>query len=349
MVHRPNGRSISVLQGKGATLDAARMSGFMEAAETYHAETIDAPLRRASLSELSHSAPVVCDGLPLSCNSRFDPDLPLLWIEGEELVERRRVWVPYELVHADYSLPPPEDGGCFSMSSTGLAGGNHISEATAHGLYEVVERDAVTLWLLRADEAQQASRIDPASIDDPLCLSVLEKIERAGLVAQVWDATSDLGVPAFLCRLHDPAAEGGTGAIPEGAGCHMAREIALLRALTEAVQSRLTMIAGVRDDLFRPLYRMQRPRQADGGKAPPGAKSFRSVPTYESDDVQGDIDWLLQRLQSAGLNQAVVVDLAKPAIGIPVVRVIVPGLEDGWHQPDYEPGPRALAAFGPMP
>jgi ribosomal protein S12 methylthiotransferase accessory factor len=347
MVHRPNGRSIAVLQGKGATLAAARMSGFMEAAETYHAETIEAPLRHASHDALSREAAVACDGLPRGCNSRFRPDLPLRWIEGVDLIGGGPVWVPYELVHTDYRVPAPADGGCFSTCSTGLAGGSHKIEAIAHGLCEVIERDAVTLWLLRSDADQRMSRIDPASVDDPLCRSVLDRIAAAGLVAQVWDVTSDLGVAAFLCRLHDPEAQ--AGAIPEGAGCHLAREVALLRALTEAMQSRLTVIAGVRDDLFWPLYETAPPPLPglEAGDGP--GKPFRSVPTGACEDLQDDVDVLLRRLEGIGLHSAIVVDLTKPAIGIPIVRVLVPGLEDGWHQPDYEPGPRALAAFAWQP
>ena len=39
-----------------------------------------------------------------------------------------------------------------------------------------------------------------------------------------------------------------------GSGCHLSADIALSRALTEAAQSRLTVIAGSRDDLFRSTY-----------------------------------------------------------------------------------------------
>ena len=37
---RPNSRSIAQHQGKGATLDAAKASAVMEAAETWHAESV---------------------------------------------------------------------------------------------------------------------------------------------------------------------------------------------------------------------------------------------------------------------------------------------------------------------
>ena len=43
--------------------------------------------------------------------------------------------------------------------------------------------------------------------------------------------------------------------LPEfGAGCHPSRDIALLRALTEAAQARTTFIAGSRDDMAKILH-----------------------------------------------------------------------------------------------
>jgi ribosomal protein S12 methylthiotransferase accessory factor YcaO len=40
-----------------------------------------------------------------------------------------------------------------------------------------------------------------------------------------------------------------------GSGCHPYRRIALSRAITEALQSRLTHISGVRDDVYWSSYR----------------------------------------------------------------------------------------------
>jgi ribosomal protein S12 methylthiotransferase accessory factor YcaO len=52
-----------------------------------------------------------------------------------------------------------------------------------------------------------------------------------------------------------------------------------------------------------------------------------------------------------GIRQVVVVDLTKPEIGLPVVRVVVPGLEgpDKGGRSDYAPGPRARAMLGDRP
>src|SRR5258708_9957373 len=56
-VYRPNSRSISVSQGKGANLAAAQASGLMESIEAYHAENINLPLRLASYRDTSRLVP----------------------------------------------------------------------------------------------------------------------------------------------------------------------------------------------------------------------------------------------------------------------------------------------------
>jgi ribosomal protein S12 methylthiotransferase accessory factor len=69
------------------------------------------------------------------------------------------------------------------------------------------------------------------------------------------------------------------------------------------------------------------------------------VPSFEADDIAADVDWMLRRLASAGMAQALVVDLTMPEYGLPVVRVVVPGLEGPDKGPgsDYVPGARARA------
>ena len=41
----------------------------------------------------------------------------------------------------------------------------------------------------------------------------------------------------------------------------------------------------------------------------------------------GTASWELERLREAGIDEVGVVDLSLPEFGIPVVRVVVPGLE----------------------
>ena len=47
----------------------------------------------------------------------------------------------------------------------------------------------------------------------------------------------------------------------------------------------------------------------------------------DNDDFLADIKHVMARLKAAGLDRVIVVDLTRGEIGVPVVRVIVPGLE----------------------
>ncbi|HYO52705.1 YcaO-like family protein [Archangium sp.] len=347
-VCRPNARSLSVSQGKGLDLAAARASGLMEAVESYHAEHIDLPLRRASYEELRTNHPVVAvDALPrLSVNS-FHPAMRLLWVEGRDLLDGTPLWLPFELVHTDFTLPLPDGSGSFLMSSNGLSSGNHPLEAISHGLCEVVERDATTLWHLRSEESQHQTRLELSTVDDPVCLQVLERFERAGMEVAVWETTTDVGLASFSCLLAERSPEPLRPRAPtSGAGCHPAREVALLRALTEAAQVRLTLISGARDDMgvarcyeaFRDpaVWRLQVERMH---REPP-VRHFQDVPSFVGRSFDEDVAWELERLAAAGLHQVVVVDLTRPEFRIPVVRVVVPGLEALHDAPGYVPGTR---------
>jgi ribosomal protein S12 methylthiotransferase accessory factor len=353
MVCRPNSRSLAVSQGKGLTLTAARASGLMEAAEGYHAERITLPLKLASYNELRFTHAVTDPAvLARLSTSAFHGDLRLLWIEGWDAVAGTAVWLPYESVHTDFTLPLPPGSGCFPLTGNGLASGNHRLEAMSHALAEVIERDADALWEIAGPEAWTRTRLDLGSVDDPACCEVLDRLDGAGVSVAAWETTSDLGVAAFRCVILDRSVNPVRPLGPnQGTGCHPSRGVALLRALTEAVQSRLTGIAGSRDDLRRSRYAALQDLDAlevlQAGLAAPGPRrDFRDAPDWEGNTFEEDLLWMLGRLSAAGLHQVLAVDLTRPGLEIPVVRVVVPGLESSPHVPGYLPGLRARTAAG---
>ena len=345
---RPNSRSLSVSQGKGATLEAAKVSAVMEALELYHAERIHLPLIYGSVRELSRFELVDTERLPSVQRSRFHHDLPILWIEGHDLVTGSGRWVPFEMVHASARVPAPAGSGCFSATSNGLASGNHLVEAMLHAVCEVIERDSTTMWEASLDRRPD-TRLDLTSIDDDVCRRLLTRLAEANVAVAVWSTTTDCGVPAFICEIVDA---GANGELPlssfTGMGCHPSRSVALSRAITEAVQCRLTYIAGSRDDLFRREYSPtftanQRPRYADLRLAEPTI-TFADIVEFSAPTIREDLDWVLERLGAMGCEQVIVVELSKPEYGVPVVRVIIPGLEGPDDDPSYVAGPRALRA-----
>ena len=348
MACRPLSRSIAVSQGKGLTATEAKVSAFMEAAETFHSETITLPLKLAAYDQLRRDHPVIeVGGLPRSQLGDFNPAKSILWIAGRSVAGAEELWLPFELVSTNYTLPQPEGSFAFAANTNGLASGNSFAEAALHGVCELIERDAITLWRLGGDDSRMDAKMDPASVDSQLCRDLLDRYAAADLDVGLWNVTSDIEVPVFLCAV---AERSDTAVEAElGAGCHPDREVALLRALTEAAQSRTTRISGSRDDYVPESYdsaaKLARNRTARLWLADPPRRSFTEAPNLSGSSTDGDLDRVLARLREKGIEQVVAVDLTKPDIGLPVVRAVAAGLEGAYQGAgsDYRPGPRAQA------
>jgi len=346
---RPNSRSVSVAQGKGLDLTQAMASALMEAIEGFHAEELG-PGRRSSYREIAANGAVVDPASLCSTGRTFDTNATISWLQGYDLLQQEPCWVPAEVVHTDYTQPLD---GFFLAGSNGLASGNHLVEAINAGICELVERDAVAVWSASGFRARAQRALDVASADDSDCQALLAKYREAGVAVRLWNVTTEIGIPVFICDIWDPsAAEPGRLRHFHGAGCHPDRTVALTRALTEAAQTRLTYIAGMRDDLLPAEY--EEPPNADIVDALLDAlcaesvpHSFSEAPSLAADDLCEDLRWSLERLRSAQFSRTVAVDLTRADFVIPVVRVVIPGLEGDVRHPHYTPGPRARRAAAP--
>lgn len=343
---RPNSRSVSVSQGKGLDLPQAMASALMEAAEGFHAEEIE-PGCRAAYRDLARGEGVVEPETLCGTGRRFDPAAEIGWIAGHDLLRGAGCWLPAAIVHTDYTQPLD---GFFLAGSNGLASGNHPVEALIAAICELVERDALALWQAGGIIRQASRRLDPASVGDPDCRALIDRYVEIGFSLRLWDITTDTGIPAFHCRIGDPA-PGDPRWLRrfQGSGCHPDPSVALARALTEAAQTRLTYIAGIRDDLLPAKYR--EPANAeiadalfDALAAQSDPVLFAAIPGIATDDLARDLRVLLRRLRDSGIERVVAVDLARAEFGLPVVRVVIPGLEGDPRHPLYRPGPRARAA-----
>lgn len=332
MVYRPNARSLAVSQGKGLTLAAAQASGLMEALEVWHAERITLPLKLASHDELRFTHEVAdLARLPRRAGGTFRDDLRLLWIEAHELHREGRAWVPFELVHIDLTHPSPPGSGAFPCSTNGLASGNTLDEATLHAITEVIEREGYQEFLDLDAAGQDARRIRLETVDDPAAQSLLERFATHHVDVAVWETTDATGIPSFTCEIagrdEGPYPRPGTFS---GAGCHPSRAVALCRALTEAAQTRLTVISGARDDLSRLFHervvdpaRIARERARREWRG--AGRAFRDVPTQEVGDATEGLAWVLERCAQGGYDSVLRVELTREEFGVPVVKVIIPG------------------------
>jgi ribosomal protein S12 methylthiotransferase accessory factor len=126
---RPNSRSFSVSQGKGLGLSQALASALMEAIELFHGENLMARTVVASFRELSAGTCVVPPDLLCGTGNPLPDRTRIAWIEGYDLIGREACWVPWEIVHTDYTLPTSHSSEHFLSGTNGIAAGNHLVEA----------------------------------------------------------------------------------------------------------------------------------------------------------------------------------------------------------------------------
>jgi ribosomal protein S12 methylthiotransferase accessory factor len=340
---RPNSRAVSVSQGKGIELPQAMASALMEAIEGFHAELAQGE-QRAPCRVFSAGQPTVDPQALCSTGYPLDIDDPIAWSLGVDLLSEEPCWVPTEVVHTDFTRALD---GYFLAGSNGLASGNHPVEAMSAAICELVERDAVALWTALGVREKAQRVLNIASVDDPDCIALLAQYERAGVAVRVWNVTTEIGIPAFLCDIRDPSADEPRRLRRfHGSGCHPDRAIALSRALTEAAQTRLTYITGIRDDILPKEYREPPGSDLvdallDALRQQAAPHSFCDISSFAADDLEIDLRQELERLQSAGFTQVVAVDLTRPEFDIPVFRLVIPGLEGDIKHPNYFPGVRA--------
>ena len=328
-VVRPNARSRIVSAGKGVDRTAAKASAVMEALERFHAERVWAPLRLCSAAELRADE----HALELA---ECPADERVLWAAGFTLSGDRQIWVPFERVHLDQRLPLPDGSGFFVRGSSGLGSGNTFAEAVLHGVCELIEHDATALFRQRTPHDRARRVVAFEGIDDALCIGLMQRFIDAQLQLTIFDATTDVRVPCFVCvvREHDVSGERAVGPV-HGAGCHTSRAIALARALCDAAQQRVLRIAG----LAAPEPAVLEAVRASGAEI-----KFRDTPTFEGKTLEEDIAMLRQKLEMASIEVAVV-DLSRAKYPLYVVRAVANGLEGDARAAGYRPGARARSVM----
>jgi YcaO-like protein with predicted kinase domain len=315
----------------------------VEALESFCSERISGPARLASAAVAARDPSFLIPELMVSRNPT--PDAMISWTECMDMFGGRVRWLPSELVFADFSSPPPAGQGYFVTTTNGLAAGNSREEALLHALCEVIERDAVALWMAANQEGQANPPLEAGSLTGAGCLHLLALLDASGLRFDIWDITSDIGVPCYMCAIDDlhNGEEFSLGRIA-GTGCHPSADVALCRAITEAAQARLTIIVGARDDIELDIYRMMSCNSllARAFSTSVGRRTaqFEDRSMY-TNDITGDLQVVLDRLDACGIDSVVYSELPCPVEYMSCVRVLAPQLEGVFEKPWYRPGKRA--------
>ncbi|HEX8064821.1 MAG TPA: YcaO-like family protein, partial [Allosphingosinicella sp.] len=308
---RPLARSLSVSQGKGLTPAAAKASAVMESIELWHSETAEPASLVATVDEAERLTGYPAALLPLSQPSFLHPGLRVQWTQAVGVLSGRKSLVPTALVVRDRRWTGTFSPPVFRTGSNGLAGGNNVAEATLHALFELVERDSAER--ARQSGTARARPVDLASVTFEPCRAFSAKCEAEGVFFELFDLTGPTGVPVLYASVW-------SADLPVyfmGWGCHLNRDIAVARAFTEAAQSRLTAIAGARDDM-EPVYHWARAvLRRPASSAQP--RSYDSIPSHTADGFISALRFLAGQVEALTGHEPLSVDLTRADIAIPVV------------------------------
>lgn len=375
----------NVSSGKGVSETQAKVSALCEAVERYSGELTGGELRvTCAVSDwqageaihpndvMRYSAQQYADREAWNQRgSRFnrvpeplDETVPIDWTPLWSLTAQRHVYLPTQLVY--FRAPASQgDHTVYSMGcSNGNASGNTVEEAILQGFFELVERDAVALWWYNR---LPKAGVEVDTFGEPYLLELANHY-RQHYQRDVWalDLTSDLGIPVFVAvsRMR----EGKEERLLFGLGCHLDARIALQRAFAEMNQMLGMAHQGADGELSledketlewlrcatvdNQAYLLADPHQA--------RRKLGDYPLQHSGEFLQDIDYCRSLVEAQGMEM-LVLNQTRADTGMPVVKVVVPGLRHFWAR--FAPGrlydvpvkmgwlekPHAEAELNPIP
>jgi len=260
----------------------------------------------------------------------FDPSAKIDWSPVWSLRDQRFKYLPTSLLYFFYRGPA---GYQVHADSNGCAAGNTLEEAIVQGFLELVERDAYAIWWYNR---LQRAEVDLGQFDDSYVRDLRTQLAENGRKLWVLDITSDLGIPSFVALAH--WMKDGRENVEFGSGAHFDARIALLRALTELNQFLSIGLMGDGDgnkstlDGTTPLRLQDHPYLAPAGR--PAAQPGTGL-TFSRLDTREQVAACVDAVRRAGLD-FMVLDQTRPDIGVPVARVIVPGMRHFYRR--FAPG-----------
>lgn len=267
----------------------------------------------------------------------FDESLEMHWTPVYSLTRQTFKYLPSCFCYIQY--PGEDELNLFAYPDTnGCAAGNTIEEAILQGFLELVERDSVAIWWYNM---LRKPAVDLTSFNDPYFLQLIEFYKSLDRSLYVLDLTTDLHIPAFAALSHCLNYQ--KEEIIFGFGAHVDAKIAIERALIELNQ--ILPIANVPEaDRAQGKYRTKDPnfihwlntaaRENHPYLIPLESVSVKKAADYLQLCNPNIYDSLVFCIEAAVKQnlETLVLDMTRPDIGLPVVRVIVPGLRHFWKR-----------------
>lgn len=324
--------AISIYGGKGISRNHAKASAMMEGFERYSAEKQDCDETiTATMSEISKKGEYVNPeslNLPKDFKKDTLDTINLEWSLTHDIISDKDYYVPTNAIFHPYT-PDNSAQSLFKSNTNGLASGNILDEAILHGILEVIERDA---WSIFELTHKNYAQINLDSIESDLVNETIDKFESNGIKIKLMDFTADIKIPTIAASADDTVTKD-AGLLTLGMGTHLDPEVAILRALTEVAQSRATQINGAREDTVRADFareagyeRMKRINKFYF-KEEETQIDLAEIENKSTTSINKDIEIVKEELIANDIKQILYADLTRKELDISVVRVIIPEME----------------------
>jgi ribosomal protein S12 methylthiotransferase accessory factor len=317
---RPGTTHPQVHVGRGITPEEAQASAMATAIERFSAEYQGDPMQLASYEQVGIRRAIDPGDLILA--RPLESGEKIHWSPGYDLLEKSDVWVPSNAVFLPYNTLG-EAKGLFPSDPNGLAAGNTRDEAILSGLLEVLERDALSRAERNHAMGKRVVVKDPGPVRD-----LLARFGGAGIGITLWLPEGFTRVPTIAAAADDPVTKD-PAFLVMGAGTHPSPQAAAIQALTEVAQRRAVRIqgeagSGEREAFVQRIGYERMKRLNREWFAPAEDVDLAGLPDLSTSTIGGDIRLMLQELEGK-VERVCVCDLTRTRI--PVVRVVVPGLE----------------------
>jgi ribosomal protein S12 methylthiotransferase accessory factor len=237
---RPNAKSITTSMGKSIFKDDAQCAALMESIETYFAEEVKPVIKNITQRELREQHNLFIDlnkqgyGANVSNNQKID------WCFGKTLVADQVIYIPHVAVSLDSTMLISKIIG---QNSDGIASGANFKEALIYSFLELIERHSTKTKI----------KIQLENIESELF--GLLNIRNIDYVFYLY--RNMFNIPVIECNIlnSNPL---DNQAILAGYSCHFSKYEAVNKAFIEAIQSKVGIISGARDDLDESCYKFRK-------------------------------------------------------------------------------------------
>jgi ribosomal protein S12 methylthiotransferase accessory factor len=260
---------------------------------------------------------------------RLRPDRESSWHRATRLTDRCEVILPADLclrrASVQQEVKPPFPLG------TGSAAGKSWDAAALHGVCELIERDAASLWWRGGNRGRSIPPRDEAYI---MAEALLARLRQNASARRSWllDITTDIGVPcvaAVSCLVDGFGLAFGLAARPtlkaaaRSAILEMC-QIELAYAVVEAkCRERGEAALNERDRVHRHRATMINADQCL--LLQPVGESAEHL-NFDTADSSAVLQLIVDRLEQFGI-ETYGLNLTRPGFAVPVARVIAPGLQ----------------------